>query len=640
MQTHTFPCGCSFSILEPSPEPGVLPLLDLDIEQVPKTCPMVWEMLGRGDTVSVFQLEKKLGQEWSRRLKPETIEHLAALTALLRPGCLNARDEQGVSMTEHFCRRKNNEEPWDDMDESLKPMLAKTYGIVCYQEEFMQIARELAGFDLLQVDGLRRGVAKKKQEVLAGIKSEFLEGCKRVGKLSERMAELVWSWIEASGRYAFNASHAVSYCYISYYTAYAKAHFPVQYFTAALATTHLRADSKDEIRILVDDARKFDVEVMPPDALPCEPYFYTDRRRVYFGLADIKGIGEKQIPGLNACLESSQVILQKTPENWTWFEFMMYALTRQGSQVATKLIRAGACDRYQTARARMLAEYKAWQELTDTEQAWVWSALGIWTDKTTADDYKQNVARNEEALLELQARYTTETVKETRGKPSKKHPEGKLTRKVIHKVAPLRDWSEADTAELEDVKASLEEDRRRLQLLQSEQRPLESMDAALAFLVGSGACSRGRQDFVAGLLEVLRNPGSPHIDTPRRLVLDEEDLLGIPVTCHRLDQVELAEANITVAEFLAGKVMKRMLFGVEVVRVKKTTTKKGKNPGQAMCRCTLSDRTGAVEAVCFPESYAATGMLLEDGALVLVHGERDKRAQNPSIIIQAVWRAQ
>lgn len=203
-QRYRFPCGCEFPILQPSSDPDVLPLLDFDIENIPETCPAVWEMLGRGDTKGVFQLESPLGRQWCKKLKPESCEHMGALGALLRPGPLQGKDEEGISLTEHYVRRKNGLEQVVDLHPVLKPILENTYGVLTFQEQSMRIAKDLAGFDLIAVDRLRKGIGKKIQSLLHEIGEEFITGCKKTGVVDEETAKTVWSWIKATGRYQFN----------------------------------------------------------------------------------------------------------------------------------------------------------------------------------------------------------------------------------------------------------------------------------------------------------------------------------------------------------------------------------------------------------------------------------------------------
>lgn len=612
MKTFNFPCGCSFPVLGPPTHPGGVPPIDFDIEAVPLNCPATWGLLGRGDTQGCFQLEKKLGQEWSRRLKPESLSQLADLTALLRPGSLGSKDERGVSMTENYCRRRHGEEPVEQLNPALEPVLGVSFGIILMQEQFMRVARELAGFDLATTDKLRRGIGKKSYEILAELKTLFLDGCARVGTLTHEQAALVWSWIEAAGRYSFCRAHAVSYGLISYYTAWAKAHHPVAFFAAWLACAHMKADSHEEIALLVEDARRFEVEILPPDARAPRPHFSTDGLRIRFGLADVKNVGESEAGLVGTLLEAASSYLRKPADSLSWFEFFLLVLTRLNKRAATSLVRSGACDFSQVSRARMLAELDAWGALTRSEQGWVRTVFEVGAEGLGKEDYLQNISRNQAAL------------------------------------------ESAGEEEREDVLATLERDREHLTLIERGLPHFTTLKEALLALSQPayrkpkskkepeptgpfGGCSRpDREGIVRDLVASLTNPPSPLVDTSRRIVLDEEELLGIAVTRHRLDSVDLCEANTSVSEFLAGK-SGRLLLGVEVASVRPTTTKKGKNPGQRMCLATLKDRTGSLEAVCFPDDFARCGSLFQEGAILLVHGERDKK-QERNLIVKMAWQ--
>jgi DNA polymerase-3 subunit alpha len=131
---HTFPCGCSWPVVGEPLLPGTLPLMDVDLENLP-FCDATWDLLASGRTKGVFQLETPLGRQWAKRLKPRSPEHLSALGAILRPGCLKSKDADGVSMTEHYCRRANNEEQPAPLHHTLSAILESTYGTMPYQEQ-------------------------------------------------------------------------------------------------------------------------------------------------------------------------------------------------------------------------------------------------------------------------------------------------------------------------------------------------------------------------------------------------------------------------------------------------------------------------------------------------------------------------
>jgi len=192
-------CGCEHPEL-----PGRPGALDVRVEDIHDGCPATWSLLASGRTKGVFQLESRLGQSWVKRLKPTSLDHLAALVAILRPGVLDARDDQGVSATEHYCRRKNGEEDVATYHPSVEPMLADTYGLILYQEDYMSIARVVCGFDLAQVDKLRKATAKKVQSDVADVGRLFIKKGLEAGVVPEDTLRLLWDNIAEAGRYAFN----------------------------------------------------------------------------------------------------------------------------------------------------------------------------------------------------------------------------------------------------------------------------------------------------------------------------------------------------------------------------------------------------------------------------------------------------
>jgi hypothetical protein len=204
MNYYRFPCGCQWPLLGEPPSHDEIPLLDFDVEKAPTDCPAAWGLLGKGLTKGVFQLESSLGKTWTKKLKPENLEHIAALGALLRPGCLRAVDEAGVSMTQHYVLRKNGDENLDSYHPSLDRILFPTYGVMVYQEQAMAICVAVAGFNEQDADKLRKAIGKKLPEEMAKCKTMFIEGAAKAGILSEGQAAEVFGWIEKSQRYAFN----------------------------------------------------------------------------------------------------------------------------------------------------------------------------------------------------------------------------------------------------------------------------------------------------------------------------------------------------------------------------------------------------------------------------------------------------
>jgi DNA polymerase III alpha subunit len=283
--------------------------------------------------------------------------------------CLKAKDEDGVSMTDLFCLRKNGEKEISYYVPSLEPILNKTYGVLVYQEQSMDIAVQLAGFNPQEADSLRKAIGKKDTDLMAKTKKEFLEKAKSLGVVTEEQAESIFQNIEKSARYQFNKSHSVSYGIIGYQTAHAKAHFPIQFFTSYLFHAKEKQDPLREIKELVNDARAFGFDVIPPKFNDLEANFSNDGIVIKFGLADVKGIGFNIINKMKTSIEEVEETCHKCRTTWSWFDFLIYFSDYANGGVVKRMIEVGAMSDYKLSRQKMLAEYEIWKSLTDKEQA-------------------------------------------------------------------------------------------------------------------------------------------------------------------------------------------------------------------------------------------------------------------------------
>lgn len=287
--------------------------------------------------------------------------------------CLEAKDEKGVSMTEHYCRRKNKQEEVTLYNPEVDKILSPTYQVLAYQEQAIMLAARVAGFDLQQADNLRKAMGKKLPEEMAKVKIMFIDGAVLAGILNAEQAAEVFGWIEKSQRYSFNKSHAMSYGKIGWLTAYLKSHFTIEFFTSWLYFAVNKGDAYAEMRELIEDAKLFDVSVMPPDITMMEPNFTTDREhKIWFGLGDIKGIGEAQITKLIKTVEQAESLLQKKFAEMNWFEMMKYVFDHLNSSAVEKFIQSGALSGVvKMPRKKMLAEWDAWGRLTDKERGFI-----------------------------------------------------------------------------------------------------------------------------------------------------------------------------------------------------------------------------------------------------------------------------
>lgn len=371
MTNYKFDCGCEVKQLgDTIKEEDGLPPLNIDFYNLPD-CPMAWQLFQDGKTQGIWQLEKSLGQNWSKKLKPVSIEEVAALGALLRPGCLKAIMD-GKSMTQHYVDRKHGIEESVPLHSSLDGLLDDTHNVLTYQEQSMAIAAKLAAFDLQKADNLRKAIGKKKADVMAKAKEQFIEGCKTAGIVNDEDAAMIFSAIEKSNRYAFNRSHAVEYGMISYWTGWAKSHFPMHFFCSYLNFAKEKIKPKEEIEALVDDSRQFDIPIFPPKI--DSKMFSISKNGIYFGLNNVKGLGESKLDKVFTLVNTVKEFLQKDVKNWTWFETLTLLLSNLPSDAVNNLIAVGVFGNTGLTRQHMLMDYNIWRKLTERERGIIFEA--------------------------------------------------------------------------------------------------------------------------------------------------------------------------------------------------------------------------------------------------------------------------
>tara|TARA_R110000824_G_scaffold9415_4_gene42148 strand:+ start:39342 stop:40979 length:1638 start_codon:yes stop_codon:yes gene_type:complete len=358
-------CGCEFKS-----EDGKHPKIDFG--SIDLRCRKTWDLIGSGATKGVFQLESHLGREWAKRVKPSNIEDLAALVALIRPGCLRAMSgDPPKSMTQRYCDRKNGQEITEYFHESLEPILNKTYGVLVYQEQAMKIAQVIAGFNLQEADVLRKAIGKKKADIMTRVEGQFIKGCQNEGIVNEDQAKEIFGWIRESQRYSFNKSHAVSYAKNAYWSAYCKAHFPHEFFCSYLRGSAWKQDTHYEVYELVNDARLSDIDVTVPSFSSIRKTFYIEKDYIRFGLSDIKQVGSSAVDKIQEKASEVELLLNKSTEQWTWEEYLIFFSKSVASTVNVAMASCGAFDGFRIARNRMLYELEIWNRLTVKEMAWI-----------------------------------------------------------------------------------------------------------------------------------------------------------------------------------------------------------------------------------------------------------------------------
>jgi len=260
----------------------------IDIENIPLDSKEVYKALRSGQTAGIFQLEGAVITRYLIDLKPTEFEDIVAMITLFRPG--------PMEFIPSYIKRKHGKEKVEYLHPKLKPILEKTYGICIYQEQLLQIARDLAGFSYGQADILRKAVGKKIKSLLNEQKDKLIQGMKD-NNVSDKVAKEIWEWILPFAQYGFNKSHSVSYAMISYQTAYLKTHFPKE-FMAALLTSE-RHDI-EKIAFLIAECKRMKIDVLPPDINESLTNFTVipDQNQIRFGLSAIKNVGSNIVQAI------------------------------------------------------------------------------------------------------------------------------------------------------------------------------------------------------------------------------------------------------------------------------------------------------------------------------------------------------
>jgi DNA polymerase III subunit alpha len=308
-------------------------LSDIDMEDAG-----TYELLSRGDTTGVFQLESSGMKDLLVRLKPACFADIIALVALYRPGPLDS------GMVDEFVERKHGRKAVEYLVPQLEPILKETYGVIAYQEQVMKIAGDLANYTMADADGLRKAMGKKIQAAMVQHRELFMKGAEE-NQISKEKAKQIYDLMETFGRYGFNKSHSAAYALISYQTAYLKAHFPVE-FMAALLTSEMH--SIDGVVKFIAECRNHDIQVLPPDVNESEKEFTVVDQKIRFGLVAVKNVGEGAI----------ETIVEERKEGkfTSLFDFCRRVdLRKVNKRVVEALIRCGAFDSTGVYRSRMMA---------------------------------------------------------------------------------------------------------------------------------------------------------------------------------------------------------------------------------------------------------------------------------------------
>ncbi len=260
--------------------------VELDIGAIPMDDAKTYAMLAEGDSTGVFQLESEGMREAMKKVRPTEFDDIVALVSLYRPGAMRYIPD--------YARGKARPESVRYPDDRLKPITEKSYGCVIYQEQLMEIAKQMASFSPSEADDLRKAIGKKKRDLMATMKDKFMEGTAATGTAPQVSREL-WSLMEAAADYSFNKSHAACYALIAYRTAYLKANYPAEYMAAVISSV---MNTKDKVPFFVNRCEEMGIEVLPPDVNSSGHSFLVSEKAIRFGLDAVKNVGHSAVEAI------------------------------------------------------------------------------------------------------------------------------------------------------------------------------------------------------------------------------------------------------------------------------------------------------------------------------------------------------
>jgi len=308
----------------------------IDINDLPLNDQQTYQLLMKGETDGVFQLESSGMKDLLVNFKPDRIEDVIALIAAYRPG--------PMKMIPDFIARKHGKQQITYELPQLESILKETYGIILYQEQVMQIANVIGGYTMAQADTLRKVMGKKQVAAMEKEKPKFLDGAKKQ-KIDENKARTIWDQMETFAEYGFNKSHSAAYAMITYQTAYLKAHYPVA-FMAALLTSE--KDNRDKIIKHMSNCKEMNINILPPDINESEKDFSISGENIRFGLAAVKNVGEAAIESVIAMRAESRFV--------SFMDFLARVdLRKVNRRVIESLIKCGSFDSLGYTRRQLMA---------------------------------------------------------------------------------------------------------------------------------------------------------------------------------------------------------------------------------------------------------------------------------------------
>lgn len=316
--------------------------ITLDIENIPRDDQTVYEMLQSGQTLGVFQMESRLFQDLNEKLKPNRFEDIVALLALGRPGPL------GSNIVDDYIKCRHGKKEPEYLHPKLKPILEETYGMILYQEQVMEIAGKLADYSMGEADLLRRGMGKKKEELIKKEREKFVKGAINNG-IDKDVASEIFDQMEYFAGYGFNKSHSAAYALLAYQTAFLKAKYPSEFMSGLLSTV---MNNLDKVSLYINEAKELGLNVLPPDINESYYDFVPNNKGdIRFGLKAIKNVGTNSI---------ETIVNSRKKEGYKSLQDFLDKVDLKKVNVKTieSLIKSGCFDNLGHKRSQLLVKYK------------------------------------------------------------------------------------------------------------------------------------------------------------------------------------------------------------------------------------------------------------------------------------------
>lgn len=650
----------------------------INMYDIPLDDPTVWDMICEGNVIGLFQIESQLGQAWVQKIQPRNIEELSAVIALVRPGCLKAmeEDENGnlKSLTQHYADRKSGKDKIPEIHPVVDKILAPNMGILIYQENTLDIAKECAGFNLVEADTLRRAASKKLADLMSEVKSNFIKKAKEKDVISEQLAAKLFSWIEKSNRYSFNKT-------CSYDTAVLTIDNGIQTLESVSIGDYISSPSGwTKILNKYDHGKQQLVEVLLQNG-------YTIKCTI-----DHKFWSGKQWDKSDFCMRPLYVILGEGMMIDTDAEFF-------GPQDIINVQHFGLSQTYDlevdnqnhiyyangiaTSNSHSIsyainAYYSAYIKHYYPKEFYTsWLHYGLQSQEPfeeiarIANDAKlhdfdvnlPNIIHHNKnfKIIDGEIRFGLLAVKSIGEAQIEKLKE------AINSAPPNPTWEQilffistkvsstcfkhlikvgAITAK-KSRKEMLREYDIWTQLSKKEQDGIINIyngktglsslfrDGARIKSQGGVCANRKRAEMMMGFAEALDNPTYSLEDTPKWIADQEKELLGIYLTCAPVDECDTFEANCTCKEFVNNYKADHYILGVSVTDIREIKVKNGKSIGKKMAYLSIGDASGIIgNVVAFPGEYERFAGLLEKDSNVLIAGIRDKKNPNTLVVQQ------